>query len=108
MMNFLYKGIDIIFTDGADQIAHQNQEERIIILEAFFEDNPFNEIKWVTEEEASGGGDEYLPMYHMTNLNNETLLFWPLLDVKKSNMILIVEDSKERPDVEIDQCYDER
>ena len=106
--HFLYKGIDIIFTEGADKIACNSQEGRIFALEAFFEDNPLNSIKWVTQEEAEGKGDDSFPMYHMTNTNNDTLLFWPLLDTEKSNMMLLIEDRKERPDIDIDAYYELR
>ena len=98
MTHFLYKGIDVIFTDGADIIAPA-EEDRMTVLEFFFKENSLNDIKWVTKAEATGGGDEAYPMYHMTNENDDTLLFWPLLDVERSNLVLIVEDLAERPDV---------
>ena len=108
MSHFLYKGIDVIFTDGADSIA-PSEEERINVLEFFFKDNSVNDIKWVTKKEAMGQTEEdAFQMYHMTNPDDETLLFWPLLDEEQSNLALIVEDLKERPDVvdEIEKGYD--
>lgn len=107
MTHFLYKGIDVIFTEGADIIA-PTEEDRLKVLEHFFEDNSLNDIKWVSKAEATGEGDEAFPMYHMTNANDDTLLFWPLLDEERSNLALIIEDLTERPDVqaELEKGYD--
>ena len=99
MIHFVYKGIDIVFSDGAEKIA-PSKKDRDVVLKSFFEDNPLNAIHWVSEEESkSNNNGEGYEMFHMSNDYGETLIFWPLLDKENSNLILHIENLEERPDV---------
>lgn len=71
----IYKGITCMFSavtvqtlDGDEALFH--------MLDAFFENEKVEDIKWVMREDFRSD-DGVLPMYTMSN-GNITVLFWPV------------------------------
>lgn len=96
---FMHKGVECVFSKKANAIV-SSDEQKGFLFESFFAVEPINSIRWVDLkifENQNNSEEEYLPMYRIGNGEHE-LILWPFL--RGSDLVLAVECSSERPDLD--------
>ncbi len=95
---FMYKGIECFFSEKSIKLV-PTEDDKIHMLDFFFEIAPIDSITWV-EIDAILGKKKFdgAPIYSMKHENGETILLWPILN--KSDLILSINLLSEKPGLE--------
>jgi len=98
----LYKDIVCKFSSavveavvGGNKVI-QFHEKLHHMLDSFFENEPVDQIKWVSKLDFKEYGQDTLPMYTMSN-GRITVLFWPYQN--ENGRLLFMELMSERPEL---------